>query len=170
VRRGAAIAVAIALAVDGLMMVHARVGLAIAGKLLREGDLTRDLLAWDAVANSVRKYREEYPTAHVVGARWIEAAKLAHALGPGVPVTAVGEDPRGFRLLTDQSQLLGRDLLLASMRGPHRREAMIAYAPYCRRIRALETVAVRRGWTTALVSLYHCQGLRARIPERTSPR
>ncbi len=44
--------------------------------------------------------------------RWQDAGKLAYALGPGVPVVCLGNDPREFGLVQNLAALRGRDLVL----------------------------------------------------------
>jgi 4-amino-4-deoxy-L-arabinose transferase-like glycosyltransferase len=48
----------------------------------------------------------------VVAFHWIEAARLAEALGPQVTVSVFGRDPRGFAFLVDPAAWIGRDVLL----------------------------------------------------------
>jgi 4-amino-4-deoxy-L-arabinose transferase-like glycosyltransferase len=171
IRRSFAAGAALALCLAGLLVYHARVGLPTPTWMRKDGDPTNDLLAWDDVAREVHRYQAMYPEAHVVGRWWVDAAKIAHALGPDVPVTAVGEDPRGFHFVADQAMLLGQDLLLVDERSPRRSEAMVAYAPYCRHVTGLESLPVRRGEDAAfLVSLYRCQTFLAPMPERRGRR
>jgi hypothetical protein len=47
----------------------------------------------------------------VVAFRWIDAARLAEALGNRATVTVFGDDPRGFAFLADAAAWLGRDVL-----------------------------------------------------------
>jgi hypothetical protein len=103
----------------------------------------------------------------VAGSRWSEAAKVAHLLGPEVPVTSLAEDPRGFRFVWPESQQLGRDMLLVTSRRDRVNEPMVAYAPYFERIRALGSVPIRRGRRVEfLVSVYVAEHLRVPIPEQ----
>jgi 4-amino-4-deoxy-L-arabinose transferase-like glycosyltransferase len=158
------------IAITTLLTVHARVGLPLPAQMLTDGDPTHDLLAWNEVAAALLPLRAAHVEAAVVGRRWVDAAKIAYALGPDVPVTAVGDDPRGFRFVMDQKQLIGRNLLLVTRRHRRMSEAMVAYAPYCGRIRPLESVPLRRGGRTEmLVSLYLCERFLAPFPQRTGP-
>ena len=103
----------------------------------------------------------------MAGSRWGEAGKLAYALGPSVEVTSVGEDPRGFRFVRPQEQLIGRAVLLVAERRARAQEPMVAYAPYFQRIQPLGGVPLARGGKMELeVSVYVAQGLRRPIPEK----
>ena len=48
----------------------------------------------------------------VVSTRWKEAGKIALALGPGVPVFVVSDDPRGWTFVKGGAGLVGRDGVL----------------------------------------------------------
>ncbi len=48
----------------------------------------------------------------VVAFNWIDASRIAEALGPRVTVLVFGHDPRGFAFLADPSDWSGRDVLL----------------------------------------------------------
>ncbi|MCF6368144.1 glycosyltransferase family 39 protein [Rhizobium halophilum] len=54
-------------------------------------------------------------TAHdrslVVAFHWVEASRLAEALGSRATVSVLGNDPRGFAFLADQAAWIGRDVL-----------------------------------------------------------
>lgn len=66
----------------------------------------RDLLA----ATSSTTASLERPL--VVAFRWIEAARVAEALGQRATIAVFGSDPRGFAFLADPAAWLGRDVLL----------------------------------------------------------
>ncbi|MDQ8700868.1 glycosyltransferase family 39 protein [Hyphomicrobium sp. LHD-15] len=52
------------------------------------------------------------PRPLVVAFRWIEAARIAEALGAHATVAVFGSDPRGFAFLADPAAWIGRDVLL----------------------------------------------------------
>jgi 4-amino-4-deoxy-L-arabinose transferase-like glycosyltransferase len=138
----------------------------VAPRLLARGDPTDDLLPWRDLEARLRDWG--YPQAAVVtaGASWADAAKVAYALGPAVPVTCVGADPRGFQFTTAQSALVGRDVLLIARRRPGP-EPMVTYAPYFDHILPLGTFAVSHGPQEAFqVSVYLGARLRAPVPPR----
>ncbi len=160
-------AIASLLLVVGLA-IHARNGWIsdLAPRLLSRGDPTHDLIPWEALREPLARWGQPAPGLLVAGSRWSEAARLAHLLGAGVPVTSLAEDPRGFRFLTPESEQFGRDLLLITSRRDRVHEPMVAYAPYFERIRALGIVPIRRGQRVEfLLSVYIAERLRVPIPE-----
>ena len=135
-----------------------------APRLLVRGDPTDDLLPWRDLRDQLSRWG--YPSAAAVtaGASWADAAKIAYTLGPRVPVTCVGGDPRGFQFVTPQSSLVGRDVLLIARRRPGP-EPMVAYAPYFDHIHPLGIFAVSHGHQEAFqVSVYLGTRLRAPVP------
>jgi 4-amino-4-deoxy-L-arabinose transferase-like glycosyltransferase len=48
----------------------------------------------------------------VLAFNWVEASRLAEALGPRATVLVFGDDPRGFAFLADPTAWVGRDVLL----------------------------------------------------------
>jgi len=69
----------------------------------------------------------------VVSFRWIEAARIAEALGSRATVTVFDQDPRGFAFLADPRAFLGRDLVLIG-RPQTLADHMSAVAPLFERI------------------------------------
>ncbi len=123
--------------------------------LLTRGDPTDDLIPWQPVARQIRAWG--YPRRGVVvaGAIWADAAKLAYALGPGIPVTSVGGDPRGFEFVRSQASIVGHDVLLVARRRSGEMEPMLGYAPYFARLTPLGTIPLEReGHEAVLVSVY----------------
>jgi hypothetical protein len=126
----------------------------VAPTLLFAGDPTDDLIQWRPLVPRLREWG--YPRRGVVvaGAIWADAAKLAYALGPKVPVCSVGEDPRGFEFVRSQESVVGHDVLLVARRRPGP-EPMVAYAPYFESITPLGTVSLPRGRGAGIaVSVY----------------
>jgi 4-amino-4-deoxy-L-arabinose transferase-like glycosyltransferase len=123
--------------------------------LLARGDPTDDLIPWTPVAQQLQTWG--YPRRGVViaGAIWADAAKLAYALGPDVPVASVGGDPRGFEFVRSQESVVGHDVLLVARRRSGEMEPMLVYAAYFERITPLGTIALeRQGHEAVLVSAY----------------
>jgi hypothetical protein len=143
----------------------------VAPELLEKGDPTDDLLQWTPVVDRLREWGYPRPGLAVAGATWADAAKLAYALGPTVRVTSVGGDPRGFEFVESQSSLVGRDVLLVARRRAGYMEPMIAYAPYFRGMRGLDTIPIlRRGREEIAVSVYVGRGLVRPVPPTTRAR
>jgi 4-amino-4-deoxy-L-arabinose transferase-like glycosyltransferase len=136
--------------------------------LLRLGDPTDDLVHWQPVVTRLHDWGYPRTGVDVAGATWADAAKIAYALGPGVAVTSVGPDPRGFEYVQPQQSLVGHDVLIVARRrrGP---EPMVAYAPYFARITALGTVPLERaGHPQIAVSVYLGQRLLRPVPPDVS--
>jgi len=138
----------------------------VAPALLLAGDPTDDLIQWRPLVRRLREWG--YPRRDVVvaGAIWADAAKLAYALGPKVPVCSVGDDPRGFAFVRSQESVIGRDVLLVARRRPGLPEPMVAYAPYFESITPLGTVPLPRGDDAGIaVSVYVGHRLVRAIPQ-----
>ncbi len=83
----------------------------------------------------------------VVAFRWIEAARIAEALGNRATVAVFDADPRGFAFLSDPADYLGRDVVLIGRPKTFER-GVRAVTPYFERIDPLPPIAVRLGDTT----------------------
>jgi len=137
--------------------------------VMSRGDPTDDLLDWGPVAAQLRAWDLPAPGTIVATARWDDAAKLAYAMRPPfgaatTVVTCVGEDARGFAYLESPEASLGKDVVLLVRRRPGA-EPMRAYAPFFASLRALGSVALRRGSAEGVVvSAYLGKGLKGRLP------
>lgn len=101
---------------------------------LAEGLAQRGLLAPDAAGR----------TPVVVSFRWLEAARIAEALGGRARVTVFDGDPRGFAFLVDPAELVGRDLILVG-RPETLARGRDAVAPLFAAIEAQPVLAVGAG-------------------------
>jgi 4-amino-4-deoxy-L-arabinose transferase-like glycosyltransferase len=113
--------------------------------LFVKGDPTRDLIEWRGLPRRLRRWGYPQPGVVVAAATWADAAKVAYALGPQVPVTCVGEDPRGFHYDASAPPSVGKDVLLVVSRRTGGQEAMQRYAPYFEHIEAVGSVPIVRG-------------------------
>src|SRR5690606_7346489 len=77
----------------------------------------------------------------VVAFSWVEASRLAEALGPRATVLVYGDDPRGFAFLADPAALIGRDVLFIGRSGAFDR-GLRSIRPYFTRIDRQASVAV----------------------------
>ena len=146
------------------LVVHVRTGWLThrAPWLFADGDPTQDLLPWEDLRPALQEWRASAPGATFAGVRWIDAAQLAHLLGPAVPVTSIGGDARGFAHLDPSVTLEGRDVILVARRQNLVTEPMVTHARFFRRLRPLGLAAVTRGGQTEfLVSAYLGEGYRA---------
>jgi hypothetical protein len=114
-------------------------------RLLAKGDPTHDLMEWKGLSKRLRRWGYPKPDVVIAAASWAEAAKVAYALGPRVPVTCVGEDPRGFHYDAGATSAVGRDVLLIANRGLAGQEPMARYAPFFERIEAVGNIPIARG-------------------------
>lgn len=123
----------------------------VAPGLMGIGDPTLDLVPWDGLAPQLAAFGQ--PGVVIAGSLWSDTAKITYALGPKVPVTCLGEDPRGFHYVTDPRSLLGRDVLLVVRRRPGP-EPMAAYAPFFERLIPLGIFPASRGRDEPFLSYY----------------
>ena len=103
-------------------------------------DPTVDLIEWRELAAALAK--ADLPAAgEAVGApHWTIAGKVAHALGPDVPVLCVCGDPREFAFRTDQSAWNGHDVVMVGLAG----QSWADIAPYFDALDPLPGVAITR--------------------------
>lgn len=81
--------------------------------------LLEESLTWRGLADNLAK-RALLPTSVsskqnrplVVASSWVEASRLADALGSRATVLVFGDDPRGFAFLANPAAWIGRDVLL----------------------------------------------------------
>ena len=100
---------------------------------LPQGAITRlgiagfaeESFAWRGLRPGLAAHGLLEPGRFVVSSRWIDAGRIAEALG-GTPVVVFDPDPRGFAFLTDQKALVGRDALIVTR--PHATEKTRAAA------------------------------------------
>ncbi len=145
---------------------HARTGWlrSAAPRLFSKGDPALDFLDWTPVAQRLRTTGLPRPGVLIAAARWEDAAKMALAMGPAVEVGCVGEDARGFAILTEPASNLGRDVLLVVRRRPGP-EPLVGYAGYFDSLRGREGIPIERGGREGLtISVYEGQGLRRLLP------
>jgi hypothetical protein len=100
---------------------------------------------------------------------WIEAGKVAYALGPDERVACVCSQPHQFGYLSPAQTLLGRDaLLLDRTRGSS--DVPRRYAPYFASIDSLPPVALRRaGDSVLLIAVFRARDYRIPYPAEISP-
>jgi 4-amino-4-deoxy-L-arabinose transferase-like glycosyltransferase len=139
-------------------------GQMLAPDLLAKGDPTDDLLDWTPVARQLAAWGLPKPGMLLAGSRWDDSAKLAHAMGPDVPVTCVGEDSRGFAYVGNPSVHIGKDVVLV-VRRRSGGEPMRVYASYFRSLHPLGSVQLPRGRRPGVsVSVYLGEGLLRPLP------
>ena len=116
----------------------------------RRGGPTRETLDWTEARPRLAALGVGRPGGPFVAAvKWMDAGKVAYALGPHVPVVCLCGSPHQFGYLTDQRTLLGRDAVLVDQT-PGASGVPRAYAPYFARIDSLPAIVVRQGGRAAL--------------------
>lgn len=103
-----------------------------------------------------------------VGApHWIQAGKIAYALGPAVPVLCLSDDPRQFFYLYDDRRFLGKDAILVDQVERRRRTADVLqkYGRYFKSVEWIGNVPIRR-FGHPVIDLALFRGIRF---ERTVP-
>jgi len=98
----------------------------------------------------------------VVAFRWIEAARIAEALGDRVTVAVFDADPRGFAFLSDPASFVGRDILFVG-RPKTVARGLEAVAPWFERIDRLDPIPVMLG-DTVLFEASFAVGRRLKKP------
>ena len=108
-RRYAVLSIALLAALNAGVIVEARTGWL--WRVLPAGttDPTLEALDWRRLLEA--PLLQPSPS-FVVSTRWKEAGKIALALGPGVPVFVVSDDPRGWMFVKGGAELVGRDGVL----------------------------------------------------------
>ena len=116
----------------------------------RRDSPTRETLDWTEARPRLAQLGVGRPGGPFVAAvKWMDAGKIAYALGPHVPVVCLCGSPHQFGYLTDQRTLLGRDAVLVDQtRGAS--GVPRVYAPYFARIDSLPPVVVHQGGRAAL--------------------
>lgn len=100
----------------------------------------------------------------VLAAKWSDAGKIALALGPGVPVFVVSDDPRGWAFVGCGDGLAGRDGILVA-RASELAVAEAQAAPLVRSLGAPQTLPLtRRGETAVELVLVPVHGLARTLP------
>ncbi len=142
----------------------------VAPTLFRHGDPTLEALDWTDLRTTLAARRLLRGQGLFVGATsWIEAAKIAYALGPAVPVLCLCEHPHHFQYLDDQRAFLGHDaLLLDRTRGTS--DARRRYTPYFTAIDSLEPVVIRRAGSPAMtIAVFRGRDFRMPYPSDLPP-
>ena len=109
VRRYAILSVALLAALTAGAVVEAQTGWL--WRLLPAGttDPTLEALDWSGL---VKAPLLQPSPPFVISTRWREAGKIALALGPGVPILVLSDDPRGWTFRNRAAELAGRDGVL----------------------------------------------------------
>ena len=103
-------------------------------------DPTLEAFNWAALKDAPPL--QEKP-AFVLSTRWSDAGKIALALGPGMPVFVLSNDPRGWAFVEGGQELHGRDGVLIT-RAPDASQARVAVAPAFMSLGETQFVSLKR--------------------------
>ncbi len=160
---GSAVAFAALLAVVATHTATGWIG-RLAPRLAGRDDPSLELLDWRGLGPALRDRALLGPPGRFVAATdWIDAGKVAYALGPRTPVLCLCAAPHQFAYLEDERAFLRRDAVLVDRSGSP--GFAHAYAPYFESIRRVGMVPIRRGGRTAIdLTLYLGRGFRRPFP------
>src|SRR5258708_4910210 len=65
-------------------------------------DVNWQIVDWSALVGKVDGNRLEDDNAYVVASNWMQAARIAYALGPDIPIEVLPGDPRHFQYMVDK--------------------------------------------------------------------
>jgi 4-amino-4-deoxy-L-arabinose transferase-like glycosyltransferase len=121
-------------------------------------DPTLDLVDW----RDLRGASVIPPGGFVAATSWLQAGKVAYALGPGVPVLCLSVAPHQYLYQRDPAAFLGRDALLVIRPPAH----IDRYAPYFASIEPLGPVTIGRltGRPALTVDLFLARDFRQPFP------
>jgi hypothetical protein len=124
-------------------------------------DPTLEAFGWNALRDA--PILRPQP-AFVVATKWLDAGKIALALGPQVPVLVLSNDPRGWAFLYDSGDFLGRDGVLIA-RADDLPSAIAAARPYFSSLGEPQGLTLgRRGDVELRLALVPASGLTHRLP------
>jgi 4-amino-4-deoxy-L-arabinose transferase-like glycosyltransferase len=129
-------------------------------------DPTLDVLDWRALAPPVAHLRRERPTLVIATVSWIDAGKASYALGGGVPVLCLSQDPREFAFSAAPRDFLGREALIVAPAS--RPDWLRRAAPYFSRIEPGADVVLTRAGAPAL-TLHTAWGISLRAAPPLPP-
>jgi 4-amino-4-deoxy-L-arabinose transferase-like glycosyltransferase len=115
----------------------------VAPSLLSRGDPSWEVVNWSDLGSALAARQLPGANDFVAATRWMDAGKVAYALGPGVAVVCLCEHPHHFHFVSPQDHFLGRDAVLVLP--PDADPAAIgALAPHFRSLEPLGDVLVHR--------------------------
>lgn len=122
----------------------------LAPSLFARGDPTLDALDWRGLRTALYS-RELLPTRarFVAATTWIDAGKVAYALGPRVPVLCLCANPHQFGYLHRQRAFIGDDALIV-VRARGHATLRVTLAPYFDSIDSLAPVTILRAGHPAI--------------------
>jgi hypothetical protein len=116
----------------------------LAPTLFERGDPSWEVIDWSELRPALAERGATGGTQRIVAATsWIDAGKVAHALGPDVPVVCLCDRPHHFRFLYPATETWGRDVVLVERVSP-RNNVAAEMARYSRAVEPLGVVTIHR--------------------------
>ncbi len=127
---------------------HAATGwmVRLAPALFERGDPSWEVVDWNELGPALAELgatRGRGAHRIVAATNWIDAGKIAHALGPDVPVVCLCDHPHHFRFLYPATEARGRDVVLVERVRAHGNVAA-DMARYSRVVEPLGVVTIHR--------------------------
>jgi 4-amino-4-deoxy-L-arabinose transferase-like glycosyltransferase len=118
---------------------------AVAPSLFRRGDPSLEALDWNELGPALaRRGLLADTTRFVAATSWIDAGKVAYALGPDVTTVCLCDRPHQFRFLHPQDAFLGHDAVIVERTPPRDPDAAARFAPYFRSVVPAGSVTLHR--------------------------
>ncbi len=141
-----------------------------APSLFRRGDPSLEALDWKELRPALAQRGLLPDSGRFVGApSWIDAAKVAYALGPDVPTVCLCDRPHQFRFLYQQRTFLGKDAVIVEPT-PRTGDPTARFTPYFRSVAMVGSVTLHRmghpALTLTLLLGHEFQRPLTRKPER----
>ena len=125
------------------------------------GDATLEAFGWDDLKDAPPL---RPAPAFVLADKWSDAGKIALALGPGIPVFVISDDPRGWAFVAGGDDLVGRDGVLIA-RAPELPVAEAEAAPLVRSLGPPQKYPLMRNGERAVdLALVPLHGLTRKLP------
>ena len=163
-RRWAIVSCGTLAAVAALFALQGATGFPLRLLPLRPGvaDPTLEAFAWSGLRSA--PLLDPLP-AFVLSTHWSDAGKIALALGPGVPVFVISNDPRGWAYAPDGGALIGRDGVLVARPAEAALARATAMALSSREIGETRfSTLMRNGAPAVELALVPVHGLTRRLP------
>jgi hypothetical protein len=138
--------------------------------LFARGDPTLEALDWRELRAALHT-RELLPARarFVAATSWIDAGKLAYALGPRVPVLCLCANPHQFGYLHQQREFIGDDALIVERARRHA-TSPVTLAPYFDAVDSLAPVTIfRAGHPAITLGVYLAHHFRRPYPTDLPP-
>jgi len=127
---------------------------------VKAGDPTLETLDW----TDLRSAPALQGPAFVVAIKWMEAGKIALALGPQTPVFVFSDDPRGMAFLDDSARFVGQDgVIVVTER--HLEPTLAQLRPYFQSFDPPQSFSLRRAGSDEIpLALVVAHGLTRAFP------